>query len=98
MSINLWVENTGNIVYIINYIDQKVGWLKKRGEIKMSYAERKVKYEALSRKRNRPLIVYVTSIRTNLSANMAGDAISPIIDQVDLISEEIKEVDFMNHQ
>ena len=61
----------------------------------MSYTERKNKYETLVKKRGRPLITYVTSIRPNLSANMAGDSISQIIDQIDLIPEDIREIDFL---
>lgn len=61
----------------------------------MSYGTRKELLRRISEKRNRPLITYVTSIRPNMSCNMAGDAIIPIIEQIDLISETAKEVDFL---
>ncbi len=61
----------------------------------MAYKERKNIYKKIEEKRNRPLIVYVTSIRPNLSSNMGGDAIAEIIEQIQLIPEDKKEVDFM---
>ena len=61
----------------------------------MSYATRKELLKKISERRNRQIITYVTSIRPNMSCNMAGDAIIPVIEQIELISEEIKEVDFL---
>ena len=48
----------------------------------MAYRDRKVLYNQLEEKRNRPLIVYVTSIRPNLSSSMGGDAVAEIIEQI----------------
>ena len=45
--------------------------------------------------RKRPLISYVTSIRPNMSGNMAGDAISQIIQQIETIPLENEEIDFI---
>ena len=54
----------------------------------MSYETRIKLYNKLEKKRKRPLIVYVTSIRSNMGAQMAGDAIRPIIDQINLIPKK----------
>ena len=59
------------------------------------YSERKALLEQIESIRNRPLITYVTSIRPNMSASMAGDAIPQIIRQIEAIPEENKEVDFL---
>ena len=61
----------------------------------MSYIERKLLYKEIVDKRNRPLIVYVTSIRTNMGGKMAGDAITPIIEQINKIPIENTNVDFL---
>ena len=61
----------------------------------MAYRDRKVLYNQLEEKRNRPLIVYVTSIRPNLSSSMGGDAVAEIIEQIKQIPEDKKEVDFL---
>lgn len=61
----------------------------------MSYATRKGLLEKISEKRSRQIISYVTSIRPNMTCNMAGDAIIPVIEQIELIPSEIKAVDFM---
>lgn len=61
----------------------------------MSYKERKKMYEDMEKERKRPLIVYATSIRPNLSSSMAGDSIPFIIEQVNAIDEKVKEIDFM---
>ena len=52
-------------------------------------------YRKLEMIRKKPLITYVTSIRSNMSANMAGDSIAQIIEQIEAIPEEQKEVDFL---
>lgn len=39
----------------------------------MAYKERKEIYNSIEEKRQRPLIVYVTSIRPNLSSSMGGE-------------------------
>ena len=45
--------------------------------------------------RGRPLISYVTSIRPNMSASMAGDAITPIIEQIEQIPSDEDKVDLL---
>lgn len=45
--------------------------------------------------RGKPLITYVTSIRSQLGGNMAGDSIEPIIEQIQGIPDEVKEIDFL---
>ena len=61
----------------------------------MSYRNRKILYRKIEEKRKRPLISYVTSIRPNLSSSMGGDAVAEIIQQIQLIPEDKKEVDFI---
>lgn len=61
----------------------------------MSYQDRKKIYSEIEKERNKPLIVYVTSIRPNMSASMAGDAIPFIINQINSIDSKVTEVDFM---
>ncbi len=61
----------------------------------MSYEDRKKLYEEIRKERKNPLIVYVTSVRPNLSSQMAQDAIPYIIEQIDNIPQTIKEIDFM---
>lgn len=61
----------------------------------MPYKERKTIYKQIIQKRNKPLIVYVTSIRPNMSCNMASDSISQIIEQIDEIPGNEKEIDFL---
>lgn len=61
----------------------------------MSYQERKELYKKIQAERNHPLIVYVTSIRPNLSSSMASDVIPFIIEQIDLIDSSENEIDFM---
>lgn len=61
----------------------------------MGYIERQKLYRSIVAIRKRPLIAYVTSIRPNLSCHMAGDAISPIIEQINKIPQKYKEVDFL---
>lgn len=61
----------------------------------MSYETRKVLFQRIEEVRNHPLITYVTSIRSGLSGNMAGDAIEHIIDQIRLIPRDQEEIDFL---
>lgn len=61
----------------------------------MGYLERKKLYRSVIKIRKRPLITYVTSIRPNLSGQMAGDAISPIIEQINKVPKSCKEIDFL---
>ena len=59
------------------------------------YTHRQKLFTKIEKLRKRPLIVYVTSIRPNINVTMASNAISQIIEQIDLIPEEEKEIDFM---
>ena len=61
----------------------------------MGYIERKILFEKIVNKRNRPLLTYVTSIRSGLASQMAGDSIRPIIDQLELIPKNNSEIDFL---
>ncbi len=61
----------------------------------MSYKERKMLFEEITKIRKRPLITYVTSIRPNMSCSMAGDAISQVIEQIMLIPKEEKSIDLL---
>ena len=61
----------------------------------MGYKERKQLYRQHEELRNRPLISYVTSIRPGVSTNMAGDAITHIIKQVENIPSNQQELDFL---
>ena len=61
----------------------------------MGYTERKQLFDSIVQKRQRPLITYVTSIRPGMSGQMAGDSIRSIIDQLNLIPEGEKKVDFL---
>lgn len=61
----------------------------------MSYNTRKIMYQSIVELRKKPLISYVTSIRPNMSANMAGDSITQIIDQINAIPTSEKEIDFL---
>lgn len=61
----------------------------------MSYTERKILFEQFSSIRNHPMISYVTSIRPNLSVNMASDSITKIIDIIGHIPLDVKDIDFM---
>lgn len=61
----------------------------------MSYEDRKKLYKEIVKERKNPLIVYVTSIRPNLSSQMASDAIPYIIEQINNIPQNAKNIDFM---
>ena len=61
----------------------------------MSYHNRKVLFSQWESLRQRPLITYVTSIRPNLSVNMSGDSVSKIINVINTIPSDYKDVDFM---
>lgn len=52
-------------------------------------------YKKIENIRKRPLIIYVTTIRSGISAQMATDIIPEIIKQINLIDEKEKEVDFL---
>lgn len=61
----------------------------------MSYNTRKDIYQSIIALRKKPLISYVTSIRPGMSATMAGDSITQIIDQINAIPANEKEIDFL---
>lgn len=61
----------------------------------MSYTNRKKLYKEISKKRGRSLIAYVTSIRPNMGGNMAGDAISQIIEQIAKVPKTETNIDFL---
>ena len=61
----------------------------------MSYNTRKEIFRKIIETRGRELITYVTSIRPNMSCNMAGDSIDSVIEQLERIPENTKEIDFM---
>jgi hypothetical protein len=62
----------------------------------MDVGARRGSYEAIERYRRRPLIVYATSTRPNLTAPMASDAVREFIDQIDAIAGGT-EVDVLIH-
>ena len=61
----------------------------------MGYEDRKKLYRQLEEHRGNPLISYVTSIRPNLSSQMAADVIPYIIKQVERIGSSCREIDFL---
>jgi hypothetical protein len=61
----------------------------------MSYLTRKELYKQIEEKRRKPIIAYVTSIRTGCSAQMAQDVIPEIIKQINKIDSNNKEVDLL---
>ena len=61
----------------------------------MGYTERKRLYKQIENLRNRPLITYVTSIRPNMGGQMSSDSISSIIELINKIPKEKKEIDFL---
>ena len=52
----------------------------------MELSARQARYKAIEDYRERPLIVYATSTRTGVPAQMAGDAVREFIDQIDSIT------------
>ena len=59
------------------------------------YNERKKILKEIEIIRGRPIISYVTSVRPNMSAQMAGDSISSIIEQIELIPKGEKDIDLL---
>jgi Serine dehydrogenase proteinase len=62
----------------------------------MQLNDRIQKYKAIEEIRERPLIVYATSTRPGVGAQMAGDAVREFIDQLDKI-ENKRTVDILIH-
>ncbi len=54
----------------------------------MDIKERQFRYKAIEDYRNRPLIVYATSTRRGVPAQMASDAVREFIDQIDTLTNE----------
>ena len=63
----------------------------------MNITERIEHYRAIEQYRKRPLIVYATSTRPQVRAQMAGDAVREFIDQVEAILPGADAVDVMIH-
>lgn len=61
----------------------------------MSWAKRIELYNKIEEHRKHPLIVYVTSKREGAFSLMSTDALPHIIEQVDALPEDSKEVDFL---
>lgn len=59
------------------------------------FDNRKELIKKIEKIRKRPLITYVTSIRPNMGCPMAGDSIESIIEQLELIERDSKEIDFL---
>ena len=62
----------------------------------MNLTERRNKYKAVEEYRECPLIVYATSTRPGVPAQMAGDAVREFIDQIDVVEDATK-VDVLVH-
>jgi len=62
----------------------------------MELAERRARYKAIEEYRKRPLIVYATSTRGGVPAQMAGDAVREFIDQIEALSN-VQKVDVLLH-
>ncbi len=63
--------------------------------IEMSQTDRTALYTQIEKHRDRPLIAYVTSKRAGINAAMATDALPYIIEQIDALPKESKNVDFL---
>ncbi len=61
----------------------------------MSYQERLALYRKIEAIRSRPLVCFVTSIRPQASGQIAGDVIPELIKQINDISVEYEQVDFL---
>lgn len=59
------------------------------------YKDRKKLYSLVEKKRKRPLITYVTSIRNSMEGRMAQDVIPEFINQLENIDEKEKSVDLL---
>lgn len=63
----------------------------------MDIVRRRQQYAAIEEYRQRPLIVYATSTRPNVPAQMAGDAVREFIDQIDAVPTNARSVDVLVH-
>lgn len=62
----------------------------------MEIAKRVETYKAIEEKRGRPLIVYATSTRRHVEAQMGGDAVREFVDQIEAVRDHDK-VDVLIH-
>jgi hypothetical protein len=60
-------------------------------------SQRVEQYRAIEEYRRRPLLVYATSTRPNVPAQMAGDAVREFIDQIEAVPLDAKTVDILIH-
>lgn len=60
----------------------------------MSLSDRIQLYKEIEAHRSRPLIAYVTSMRRNVHAEIAADAIPELLTQLDALPQNTKELDF----
>ena len=63
----------------------------------MDLNQRRAHYRVIEQYRGRPLLVYATSTRPNVPAQMAGDAVREFIDQIDAVPLGAKKVDILVH-
>lgn len=61
----------------------------------MPRIERKDLCKRIENHRGRPLLVYVTSKRNGVSSSMATDALPYLIEQLDALPPDTKEIDFL---
>jgi len=61
----------------------------------MGLEDRLALYKRVEAKRNRPLIVYVTSNRPNASGVIAGDSVPELLDQLQRLPTETKAIDLL---
>jgi len=54
-------------------------------------------YKALEEYRKKPLIIYATSTRPGVGAQMAGDAVREFIDQIEVVDPGAKDIDILIH-
>ena len=63
----------------------------------MDIAARATRYRAIEDYRKRPLIVYATSTRANVGAQIASDTVREFIDQLEKVPAEVTEIDVLIH-
>lgn len=63
----------------------------------MDLTHRRALYRAIEEYRGRPLVVYATSTRPNVPAQMAGDSVREFIDQIDAVPLGERKVDILVH-
>lgn len=61
----------------------------------MGLAERHLMYQELETRRGRPLLVYVTSNRLNAGGAIASDSVPEVLQQLQLLPHDTKEIDFL---